>query len=60
TGTVCVDSRARLSVGRKMAGQTVTLLRDDDHVTAYTTDGDVIGHLHLDHTKRYQGKLRPA
>ncbi|WP_249353984.1 DDE-type integrase/transposase/recombinase [Rhodococcus sp. USK13] len=59
-GTVCVDSHTRLSVGRRRAGQTITLLRDDDHVTAYTADGNLIGHLHLDHTKRYQGQLQPV
>ncbi|MDV7240580.1 MULTISPECIES: hypothetical protein [Rhodococcus] len=59
-GTVYVDSHTRLSVGRRRAGQTITLLRDDDHVTAYTADGDLIGHLHLDHTKRYQGQRQPV
>ena len=60
SGTVCADSRTRLSVGRKIAGHTITLLRDDDHLTAYTADGELIGHLQIDHTKRYQGKLHPA
>ncbi len=36
------------------------MIRDGDRATAYTTNGDPIGHIHLDHTKRYQGTLTPA
>ncbi|HWD07026.1 MAG TPA: DDE-type integrase/transposase/recombinase [Amycolatopsis sp.] len=49
-----------LSIGRRHADTTVTLLRNNGHVTAYTTDGDTIGTLTLDKTKRYQGKLTPT
>jgi transposase InsO family protein len=49
-----------LSVGRRYAHTTVTLLRNAGHVTAYNPDGDTIGTLTLDETKRYQGKLTPA
>lgn len=49
-----------ISVGRIRAGQQITVLRNGDHATAYDGDGDAIGHLTLDLTKRYQGKLRDA
>lgn len=49
-----------LSVGRRYAATTVTLLRNGGHVTAYDPDGETIGYLTLDETKRYQGKLTPA
>lgn len=59
TGVISIGS-VSVSVGRARAGQTVTVLRDGDHVTAYERGGAVLGHLHLDHAKRYQGQLRPA
>ncbi|MGW4127331.1 IS481 family transposase, partial [Amycolatopsis japonica] len=49
-----------ISIGRRHAGTTVTLLRNGGHVTAYTPDGDTLGYLTLKETKRYQGKLTPA
>jgi putative transposase len=49
-----------VSLGRALAGQTVTVLRDGDHLTVYHPDGEVIGHHHLDLTKRYQGRLTRA
>lgn len=49
-----------LSVGRAHAGTVVTLLRNAGHVTAYSTDGDTLGTLTLNETKRYQGKITPA
>jgi putative transposase len=49
-----------LSVGRAHAGTTVTLLRNGGHVTAYDPDGEVLGTLTLNETKRYQGKITPA
>ena len=55
-GTVALADY-RISVGREHAGHTVTLLRCGDRVTAYTTNGDPIGHLTLDKTKKYQGKV---
>jgi putative transposase len=48
------------TVGRAMAGDTVTVLRDGDHITVYDPAGQVLGHQHLDLTKRYQGRLTPA
>lgn len=59
TGVISIGS-VSVSIGRARAGQTVTVLRDGDHVTTYERGGAVLGHLHLDHTKRYQGQLRPA
>ncbi|MBJ8338927.1 hypothetical protein JGU71_08525 [Antrihabitans sp. YC3-6] len=49
-----------ISVGRIRAGQQITVLRNGDHATAYDGDGDALGHLTLDLTKRYQGKLHDA
>jgi transposase InsO family protein len=49
-----------ISLGRDRAGTTVTAIRDHHHITIYTPAGDPLGHLHLDHTKRYQGTLNPA
>lgn len=42
------------------AGQVITAIRDHDHVTAYDPAGEPIGHIKLDHDKRYQGTLTPA
>jgi len=42
------------------AGTTVTAIRDNGHVTVYAPGGEPLGHLHLDHGKRYQGPLTPA
>ena len=59
-GVINLGKHIRLRVGREHARHTVTIIRDGDRVTAYTDDGDPIGHLHLDHTKTYQGTLTPA
>jgi putative transposase len=58
-GTAILGSHI-LSVGRAHAGATITLLRNGGHVTAYHPDGEVLGYLTLNETKRYQGKLTPA
>jgi putative transposase len=49
-----------IATGRRRAGQHLTAIRDHSRVTVYTADGEPIGHIHLDHTKRYQGTLTPA
>lgn len=59
TGTIALGFQ-RISLGSNHAGQPVTAIRDHDHVTVYTTGGEPIGHITLDHAKRYQGKLTPA
>jgi putative transposase len=53
-------SRLRIHLGKKRAGQAVTAIRDHGHVTVYDPAGQPLGHIHLDHTKRYQGSLKPA
>jgi putative transposase len=58
-GTVTLGEHI-LSVGRAHTGATVTLLRNGDHVTAYTTRGDVLGHIMINPGERYQGSLRAA
>jgi putative transposase len=59
-GTITIGESLLISVGRARAGDTITAIRDHDRVTAYTTAGDPIGHIHLDHARRYQGNLTPA
>ena len=59
-GTVNLGKQRRIRIGRSHAKQTITLLRSGRIITAYTLDGDPIGHLTLDETKNYQGKLTPA
>lgn len=59
-GTVNLGKQHRIRIGRDHAGHTITLLRCGGIVTAYTLDGDPIGHLTLNETKNYQGKLTPA
>lgn len=51
---------ATISVGKHRAGQTLTLVRDGHHITAYDPNGLVIGHLLIDDTKTHQGPLTPA
>jgi transposase InsO family protein len=60
TGNLYLGSNYRLRIGPHHARHTITIIRDGDRVTAYTNNGDPIGHLHLNHTKTYQGKLIPA
>lgn len=59
-GTVNLGKQTRLHIGREHTGHRITIIRDGDRITAYTNDGNPIGHLHLDHTKTYQGTLTPA
>jgi transposase InsO family protein len=59
-GTVHIGDSLAISIGRAHAGTTITAIRDHDRVTAYTPGGDPIGHIRLDHAKRYQGRLTPA
>jgi putative transposase len=49
-----------IHAGNARAGTKVTAIRDNGHVTVYTPDGTPLGHLHLNHDKRYQGPLTPA
>jgi transposase InsO family protein len=59
-GTLNLSHHYRIRIGLNHAGHTITLLRNGNLVTAYTLDGDPIGQLTIDETKRYQGKLTPA
>jgi putative transposase len=51
---------AVIHIDNTRARQHVTAIRDHDHVTVYTTGGEPLGHIKLDHDKRYQGTLTPA
>jgi putative transposase len=59
-GTITVGERHAISVGLQHAGQRLTAIRDGDRITVYTPDGQPLGHLHIDYTKHYQGRLHPA
>jgi len=49
-----------IHLSKDRAGQVITAIRDHDRVTACTLAGNPIGHIRLDHAKRYQGTLTPA
>lgn len=51
-GTIGI-AHHRTSVGRAYAGTTLTVIRDGDHATIYTTDGQPLGHAWLDPDKNY-------
>ena len=53
TGTLAIGHGQRLSVGAHRRGQTLTVLRDHNHITIYTTDGDPIGHATLTTDRAY-------
>jgi transposase InsO family protein len=59
-GSITMGARTTIHIGLPHAGTKVTAIRDNDHVTIYNRAGEPLGHLHLDHEKRYQGPLRPA
>jgi putative transposase len=59
-GTIHLGGGHLISIGRGRAGTTVTAIRDHHHVTVYTPGGHPLGHLHINHAKRYQGTLKPA
>ena len=47
----------QISAGRARAGAPVTVIRDHDRATVYDPGGQPLGHIRLDHAKRYQGSL---
>lgn len=49
-----------LSIGRRHAGTTVTVLRNGGHVTVYAGHGEPLGQLTINPAQRYQGSLTPA
>lgn len=59
TGAITIRSRP-VTIGLRRAGETVTTLLDGDHLTVYAADGQPLGHLRLDHTKKHQGRLIAA
>jgi len=59
-GKVILGAHVTVYIGRGRAGQALTAIRDQDHLTVYTPDGQPIGHIHIDYGKRYQGTLKPA
>jgi putative transposase len=58
-GTVCLGQHL-IRVGTAHAGQQVTALINGNQVTIHTANGDPLGQLTLDPTKRYQGKINAA
>lgn len=59
-GLINLGHATRIRIGRDRAGQAITIVRDHNRATAYTSDGNPIGHIHINHTKNYQGPLTPA
>ena len=59
-GTVAPGARLSVLVGRGYARQKVTAIRDHDRLTVYTANGEPVGHIRIDYTKRYQGALKPV
>ncbi len=59
-GTIAIGARLAIYLGPGRSGTKVTAIRDNGHVTVYDPDGTPIGHIHLNHDKRYQGTLTPA
>lgn len=53
TGNISIGPTV-VNLSRRYARQSVTVLLDGDHLTAYDTTGQPIGHLHIDFTKTYQ------
>lgn len=52
TGAIAVAGH-RTSVGTRYAGTVVTAIRDGNHITIYTPDGQPIGYFHLDPDRDY-------
>lgn len=59
-GKVCMGPGITFNAGPGHARTTLTVIRDHDRITAYTTAGDPIGYLRIDYAKSYQGTLKPA
>jgi putative transposase len=52
-GVIGLGHRQTTSVGTSRAGSSVSVVRDGDHVTVYSAEGQPIGHAHADPAKRY-------
>jgi transposase InsO family protein len=59
-GSITMGARTTIHIGLAHAGSKVTAIRDRGHVTVYDPDGTPMGHIHINHDKRYQGPLSPA
>lgn len=59
-GSITMGARTTIHIGLPHAGTRLTAIRDNDHVTVYAHDGTPLGHIHLNHDKRYQGPLTHA
>jgi putative transposase len=58
TGTIAIGHGQRVSVGRHRHGQTLTVIRDHNHITVYSPNGDPLGHTTLT-TDRAYTRLTP-
>lgn len=52
TGTLHVG-QTRIGIGRAYHGQTLTAIRDNNHITVYTTSGHPLGHVTITPGKSY-------
>jgi transposase InsO family protein len=59
-GVVALGHGHQARLGSAWAGQPVTALINGDRVTFHALDGQPIGHLTLDRSKAYQGKITAA
>lgn len=59
-GQIRLNNKLRLFIGRGYARTPITIIRNHDHITAYTTTGHPIGHTHLNHHHTWQGSLTPT
>jgi transposase InsO family protein len=46
-----------ISTGAARAGTRLTVIRDHDRATVYDPAGEPVGHIRLDHSRGYQGRL---
>jgi transposase InsO family protein len=60
TGNIIVGSAGSIHLGRRYTGQAITAIRDHDRVTVYTSHGQPLGHITIDHDRNYQGTITPA
>jgi putative transposase len=59
-GVVALGRGQQVRIGSAWAGQPITALINGNRVTFHALDGQPIGHLTLDRTKGYQGKITAA
>jgi len=59
-GTIKIGNGTMIYIGTRHAGTRLTAIRDNDHITVYNPDGTPLGHLTINHDKRYQDHLTPA